>query len=156
MLVLFCYKTTTLPASSGRSAGKLTRSARKPCRRLVESSPEKSSGSRRFHRPLDRKPGITVEHGGYIPPHEAAGTKQTDVGGWVLRTQHHPSETVVVLVAGRTLGRRQQHTRRRERDRRSTRSRRDTGGRTWLLVAGARCQSVGCGSLLTATRLVSF
>lgn len=45
----------------------------------------------------------------------------------------------------------------RERDRRrSTRSRRDTGGRTWLLVAGARCQSVGCGSLLAATRLVSF
>lgn len=53
-----------------------------------------------------------MEHGGYTPPHEAAGTKQTDVGGWVLRTQHHPSETVVVLVAGRTLGRRQQHTRR--------------------------------------------
>lgn len=105
-------QTTQLPVSTGRSAANLTRSARKPCRRLVESSPEKSRGSRRFHRPLDRKPGITVEHGGYTPPHEAAGTKQTDVGGWVLRTQHHSSETVVVLAAGRTLGRRQQHTRR--------------------------------------------
>lgn len=58
------------------------------------------------------KPGITVEHGGYTPPHKAAGTKQTDVGGWVQRTQHHSSETVVVLAAGRTLGRRQQRTRR--------------------------------------------
>lgn len=104
--------TTPLPASTDRSAANLTRSARKPCRRLVESSPEKSRGSRRFHRPLDRKPGITVEHGGYTPPHEAAGTNQTDVGAGLQRTQHHSSETVVVLAAERTLGRRRQHTRR--------------------------------------------
>lgn len=99
VLVLFCYKPPRFRRRPDEARPTWSRSAREPYRRLVESSPEKSRASRRFRRPPDRKPGITVEHGGYTPPHEAAGTKQTDVGSWVLRTQHHSSETVVVLAA---------------------------------------------------------
>lgn len=111
VLVLFCEKTHRFRCRPDEA---------RPTWRGLRESPAVALSSHRQRRAGEQtvppsaglKPGITVEHGGYTPPHKAAGTKQTDVGGWVQRTQHHSSETVVVLAAGRTLGRRQQRTRR--------------------------------------------